>query len=84
MSREDRCVSPNELLEAAKEHMLQGREPASRYDWRLVLNFMAVNISAGLEVPACQLLANIYEMPFTPTEVEAIANFQAQQKQAAQ
>ena len=53
-------VSPNELMAAAREHMLDGREPAGVTDAALVMNFLAANIDAEVAESACLLLRRIY------------------------
>lgn len=72
-------VSPDQLLAKAKEQMLNGREPSSRDDWVLVMNFMAINIQREVAKSACRLLATIYSMPLTPDEVNQIVDFQLSQ-----
>lgn len=73
-------VSPNDILKAAKEHMLDSREPESHEDWTLVMNFMALNVYGDCAEPACQLLAVIYGIPLTREEITEIVNFQLTQK----
>lgn len=75
-----RFVSPNEMLDAAKVHMLEGRDPESRDDWIRVMNFMALNVHKDVAKPACRLLAMIYSMPLTEAEVDKIVDHQQQQK----
>lgn len=55
----ERFVSPNEMFEEAKNHMLDGREPESIEDWMKIVNFFSYNISEGLELPATKLMAKI-------------------------
>ena len=80
MSESGRLLSLDEMMAAAREHMLSGTEPASQEDWVKVVNFMAANIASGLEVQACRLLTHIYDMPLTMDEVTLIAEYQAAQK----
>jgi hypothetical protein len=72
--------SPDDMLEEGKKIMLQGREPKSQRDWYLLMNFLAGNVHHSVALSACQLLAHIYEMPITDAEVEAIVNFQLQER----
>jgi hypothetical protein len=72
--------SPNDMLAAGKQIMLEGREPQSQRDWYLIMNFLAGNVHHSVALSACQLLAHIYEMPLTDAEVEAIVNFQLQER----
>ena len=72
-------VSPNDMLKAAKEHMLEGREPESREDWMLIMNFFAANVDSGSAEPACQLMCAIYDMPLSKVEVKEIVRFQLAQ-----
>jgi hypothetical protein len=64
------------MIEAAKEHMLEGREPASEKDWALVMNFLAANTAEELAKPACRLMATLYDMPLTEEDVDAIVQYQ--------
>jgi len=72
--------SPNEMLEEAKKQMLEGKEPVTKKDWQLVMNFFAANIAKGLEESACKLLKVIYSIPLEDNEVVQIAVFQMQRK----
>lgn len=76
-----RMVSPNALLEAAKAEMLAGKEPTNKIDWSLVMNYVAANISDGLEVPICKIFVLMYDIPLTQDEVIQIAEFQARAKE---
>lgn len=69
-------VSPNTMLDAAKTHMLDGREPESHEDWSLVMNFFAANISHDVAHQACQLMAKIYNMPLAHGDIHAIVEYQ--------
>ena len=65
-------VSPNDLMEGAKEMMLDGREPAGNTDWMLVVNFFIVNICKELALAGTKLLVQIYDIPVTKEQVEEI------------
>lgn len=75
-----RMVSPDEMLEAAKEMQLGGRDPQSKRDWVLVMNFFAVNIDTILASSLHALLAKIYDMPLSEEEVDQIVSFQVSKK----
>jgi len=69
------------MLAAAKEHMLEGREPSSQEDWELIVNFMAHNIAGGLELAAMKLLKRILEIPLDDLAIKMICEYQAECKQ---
>ena len=76
-----RMVSPNDMLQAAKEHMLGGREPEGHDDWMQILNFVAFNISAGLEQPILQLFGRMYGIPKSAMRyADEIAAYQCERK----
>jgi len=75
-----KLFSPNELLEAAKRHVLNGTDPKSKEDWQRVMNFMAFNVHESVALSACRLLASIYDMPLTESEVKQIVEFQLKSK----
>lgn len=77
---ESKLVSPNEMLKAGKDSMLDGREPSSKEDWVMLFNFFAVNISQGLEEQTCLLLGKMYNPPLTDDEIISIAQFQHAEK----
>ena len=71
-------VSPNELLERAKEVMLEGKEIKTTHDAYLVLNFMAYNIAEEARDAALELIWLMYEeLQLVPRdEVPNIASYQ--------
>jgi hypothetical protein len=69
-------VSPNELLEAAQDEMLEGRKPQGKRDWEIILNFMAFNLHKDLGSAALRLMARMYQMPVSDKECDEIWNFQ--------
>lgn len=73
-------ISPNDLNKAAREHMLDGREPETDHDWGLVVNFWAANVGDGLEEPTCKIMSMLYQCPLSDGDVEQIAHFQAERK----
>jgi hypothetical protein len=74
--------SPGELLAAAKEHMLEGRTPATKRDWVEVVNFMAFNIAPVALPSALILVCKIYNVPLTKEEIVEISNFQKARRTA--
>lgn len=73
--------SPNEMMGEAKRRMLDHREPKTRLDWYLVVNFWAANIAQGLEESACLLMHKLYDNPLSEWEIRQIAQYQAQRKE---
>lgn len=69
-------VSPNEIMAAAKEHMLNGNEPTSRDDYLRIVNFLAVNVHKDIAVPAIKLMKTMYDMPIQDSDIEQIVAFQ--------
>lgn len=69
-------VTPIEMFSAAKEKMLEGREPVSKQDWQLIANFFAANIAPGTAIPSMKLLRVIFNMPLSEEEVVYITLFQ--------
>lgn len=80
VTKNGRLVSPNEMLEAGKIQMLDGKEPSNKEDWVMLFNFFAVNIANGLEEQACLLLGKIYGVPLTDDEIKSIVQFQHAEK----
>ena len=64
--------SPNEFMAAAKEHMLDGREPSTQEDWARIMNFLAYNIDSEVALIACKLFIVMYDMPLSEEYVEEI------------
>ena len=77
-------VSPQDMMDAAKRIMLEGKEPSSKHDWIQVINFFAVNIHPGLEQAACKLLKMIYDIPLEDDSIDAICLFQSKRKEEAE
>ena len=71
-----RMVSPQDLMNAAKEHMLESREPTTNDDWTRIINFVAANIALEVRVPATLFFATLYDCPLSKDTVSAIATFQ--------
>jgi hypothetical protein len=69
-------VSPNDMMAAAKEEMLEGREPESKEDWINIVRFLAVNIHRDLVHGALKLFRVMYHIPLTEREIRGIVSFQ--------
>lgn len=71
-----RFVSPDQVMQAAKDHMLNGREPASNDDWAKVVNFIAFNMDAALADTICKVMKSLYDIPLSDDEISDIVEFQ--------
>jgi len=69
--------SPDNLLKAAKDVMLEGRDPESDEDWQTVVNFWALNVHPDVQPSAIQLMCTLYKVPVTDGQVKEICKFQA-------
>jgi len=72
--------SPNEMLEAAVDMMLDGRQPATEEDWVLVVNFLAANIHQDVVAHAMPVLKMIYTIPLSDEYIAEIVRFQISQR----
>lgn len=68
--------TPNEMVVAACEQMLDGNMPKDRDDWVQVMNFAAFNLHPGAAMPACLILRTLYDMPLSDDDVQGIVDFQ--------
>jgi hypothetical protein len=75
-----KLISPNELHDGAKLHMLEGKNPITENDWMLCVNFWAANIGQGFEDITCSLMAKIYACPLNEGIIRNIALFQMKKK----
>jgi len=75
-----KLVSPNAMLQAAEEMMLDGNKAETHEDWAIVMNFFAANVDAESAMPACKLLRAIYDMPLSEVEVKEIVKFQLERR----
>ena len=73
-------TSPNEIFDAAKKMMLNGREPSSERDWERIVSFFAVNLADGLEESGTHLLCKIFNVPLTDKTINKIVKFQTGEK----
>ena len=71
-----KLISPNEILEQGKQIMLEGRDPESKEDWVLIMNFLAANINSDIADSACKIIVKLYDIPLSDEEVSKIVNFQ--------
>lgn len=78
-----KLVSPNDMLEGAKQAYLEGKDPVSREDWAYVLNFVAFNVADGLEDTLCKLFLKMYDIPLSEAYASEIAAYQVMQKALA-
>lgn len=72
--------SPEEMFQAAKELMLDGRDPESEHDWAKVVNFWAVNIAREVQPVAIQLLCKIFNASIDEDYIAKICDFQTQRE----
>jgi len=70
-----RLLSPNDLFAAAKQVMLEGREPESRKDQLLIMNFIVVNIHVVVRPSACKLLNEILNMGLQDSDILEIIEY---------
>jgi len=71
--------SPNEIFEAAKRIMLDGKDPVSEYDWALIANFAAVNIHESVGSAALKFFMMIYNSPLDEEYLEGCWNYHNKQ-----
>lgn len=75
-----RMVSPNEMWIAAKQTMLNGENPKNDTEWAQVMNFIAFNVPANISTQIVKIMSTLYDCPLPDDTLEAIAKFQAQNK----
>jgi hypothetical protein len=68
--------TPNEMMESAKDMMLDGRVPTSFNDWYLIVNFLAHNVAPEIALEACLLMRVLYDIPISEEGIEQIVLFQ--------
>lgn len=68
-------VSPQQLMDAAKQQMLDGREPQTRQDWMKVVNFFAANVDPRCAA-AVEIVCALFDVPLTRAQVAEIVEFQ--------
>lgn len=75
-----RMVSPADLLSAAREHMLGGREPKTHDDWILVVNFVASNIDKECALPCTRLFCKLFDVPLGDSLISQIVSFHLKER----
>ena len=75
-----KLVSPNSMLEAARQEMLGGLEPRGRRDWALIADFVAFNVASGLERDLLKIFKFLYDIPLEDELLREIADSQADRK----
>jgi len=73
-------VSPDQVMQAAKEQMLNGQEPQSHVDWVKIINFVAFNMDASLADSICKVMKTLYDIPLTDEEISDIVEFQSERR----
>ena len=68
--------TPEEMMAAAKEWQLQGRDPKSEQDWRSVVSFWAVNVAPEVTDSAVRLLCRLFNCPLSMDTVTQIVTQQ--------
>lgn len=76
MKEETRTITPNEMFDAAKKTMLDGRDPKTRDEWVEIVNFVAFNTAIGVEVEVARLFRVLYKVPLSEEDVVYIAEAQ--------
>jgi hypothetical protein len=71
-----RLVSPNEMHDAAKKAMLDGRNPVTPQDWAKIVNFYAANVDHKVGTVAVKFLAHLMECPLPDEAIEEISEAQ--------
>jgi hypothetical protein len=75
-----RLVTPNEMMAAAKEQMLDGREPEGIDDWIKVVNFVAANIQAEVAESATLVFKTLFSIPLDDDMIKEIVAFQNERR----
>ena len=73
-------VSPNAIMLAARDAMLEGEAPTTYEDWFKIFNFLAANITAAAQPAALILISKIYDCPIGEREIRAISSFQTRRR----
>ena len=68
--------SPNEMMDAAKQNMLDGDEPVTVEDWEKVFHFLAANIHSSVALSACKLMRSLYNAPLDDEVITLIVKYQ--------
>lgn len=73
-------VSPNAIMLAARDAMLEGAAPSTYEDWFKIFNFLAANVAATAQPAVLILISKIYDCPLGEREIRAISSFQTSRK----
>jgi hypothetical protein len=69
-------VSPESMMTAAKQQMLEGREPTTLTDWQLVVNFFAYNADPLYARMAVPIMCKLYDVPLDARQIDEIVEYQ--------
>jgi hypothetical protein len=72
--------SPNEMFDAAKTMMLDGREPIDERDWELIVNFLAANVHPDVATAAVPLVCMLFDCPLRKQTIQDIVAFQRREQ----
>jgi hypothetical protein len=64
--------SPNEMLQKAKDAMLEGREPQNKTEWMNLMLFVCVNIHESVRLEATKFFVKLMDVPLSEEEVQAV------------
>lgn len=78
---ETKLVSPNQILQAAKDYMLDGMEPEDYDDWILIVNFIAFNVPSDLAESICLIMKTLFDIPVSDGIIALIAAYQKVSKE---
>lgn len=74
--KKKKFISPNDILQAAKDVMLHGADPEGREDWIKIVNFFSANIHVSTQPEAILLLRTMFDIPLTDYEIISISSVQ--------
>jgi hypothetical protein len=64
------------MMSAAKNEMLDGREPNSREDWCKIVNFIAFNVDPKCALLAVPFICKLYDIPLDEDDIKEIVIYQ--------
>jgi hypothetical protein len=73
---ERRLVTPDEMMAAGIEMMLDGYMPRCEEDWEMLINFFATNADPTIARSLCRLMKLIYDIPLSDDVIDQIVRFQ--------
>jgi hypothetical protein len=71
--------SPNEMVQAGMDMMLDGKEPVSLHDQVMLMAFLAANITPDVAQSACRLMKSLYPERFNLLTEAQVAYIVAEQ-----